>query len=403
MYELTGNTDYLNAVLSAWQMFRDPELGWIHVGGSLAINEGAIYTPGSFHLEAGSASVSELRKRDWFRAERAAIARRQAHHQHHQHDEQHEDGEHEINVSGRSLQNDWNSFPTGEFCGAVFWLKLNQRFHRMDPDNVTFVDEIEREMFNEGLTHQGVNGSGIRYFSNLNGQKENPGNIGTCCEGQGTRLYGSLHEYLFSTIPSVNAVLVDIYAPSSFVTTVAGTAVNLTVSTEFPYGSDVSILVSAPTATPFDLRLRMPSWVDAAAVSVTLNGQPVANEGEPGTYLSLSRTWGSSDQVSFSLPMGLVAHLYTGVTQIAPFTRYAYTFGPVLLAATGTPAMWDASINSLRIPGVNGSNPAAWLEPANDGNALHFTVAALPGLLFQPNWEIQTLQANFSAYPCFDA
>ena len=41
----------------------------------------------------------------------------------------------------------------GEFCGAVFWLKLNQRLHRLDPDNETFVGEIEREVFNEGLAH----------------------------------------------------------------------------------------------------------------------------------------------------------------------------------------------------------------------------------------------------------
>ena len=44
----------------------------------------------------------------------------------------------------------------------------------MYPENETFVLEIEREMFNEGLTHQGKDGVGIRYFSNLNGHKEDP-------------------------------------------------------------------------------------------------------------------------------------------------------------------------------------------------------------------------------------
>lgn len=45
-------------------------------------------------------------------------------------------------------------YPTGEFCGAVFWLKINQRLHRHFPDNETFVLEMEREVYNEGLAHQ---------------------------------------------------------------------------------------------------------------------------------------------------------------------------------------------------------------------------------------------------------
>jgi hypothetical protein len=67
----------------------------------------------------------------------------------------------------------------------------------------------------------GTVSSGIRYYSNLNGVKQAPYNIGTCCEGQGTRLYASLHEFVFS-VPAepapVNAstqLYVDLYTPSS--------------------------------------------------------------------------------------------------------------------------------------------------------------------------------------------
>ena len=49
-YTLTGQQKYLDAVLGAWDMHRDPVKGWIHVGGSLAINEGDIYEPGTFWL-----------------------------------------------------------------------------------------------------------------------------------------------------------------------------------------------------------------------------------------------------------------------------------------------------------------------------------------------------------------
>ena len=43
MYVLTGSPHYLDAVMGAWEMHRDPIKGWIHVGGSLAINEGDNY------------------------------------------------------------------------------------------------------------------------------------------------------------------------------------------------------------------------------------------------------------------------------------------------------------------------------------------------------------------------
>ena len=41
-----------------------------------------------------------------------------------------------------------------------------------------------------------------------------------------------------------------------------------------------------------------------------------------------------------------------------------------------------------------------WLVPSADSNPLHWEVAGVPGVLFQPNWEVQ--QTLFSAFPCFD-
>ena len=54
MYTLTGEQLYLDAVLGAWAMHRDPVRGWIHPGGSLAINEGDIYESGSYWLKYGA-------------------------------------------------------------------------------------------------------------------------------------------------------------------------------------------------------------------------------------------------------------------------------------------------------------------------------------------------------------
>jgi hypothetical protein len=118
MYILTGDALYLDAVMGAWEMHRDPERGWILLGGSLAINEGDIYEPGSFHLEAGTngalASGDAVSPREAARARRGAVrdvdgagahGRASAAHAH---------------VHGHGHGDAWaGKFPTGACCGMV--------------------------------------------------------------------------------------------------------------------------------------------------------------------------------------------------------------------------------------------------------------------------------------------
>ena len=56
---------------------------------------------------------------------------------------------------------------------------------------------------------------GIRYHSVMEGVMERPQNINTCCEGQGSRLLGSLPEYIYSLAPSRQTLYVNLYAESS--------------------------------------------------------------------------------------------------------------------------------------------------------------------------------------------
>jgi len=363
---------------------------------------------------AGARLARWGRKRDWYRAERGRLAGEPGW-QAHDHDAAEHRHAHGLlesdfpagHVDHGHVGDGWGGqFPTGEFCGAMFWLKLNQRFHRLWPDNETFVGEIEREVYNEALTHQGPNGTGIRYFSNLNGLKEAPDRKGTCCEGQGTRLYGSLNEYLFSLAPGAG-LYVDIYAPSDINFTHAGSAVRVVVATAFPGDGAVTLTVTATPAVSMDLALRMPAWAGPGSVAVTVDGA-AGPAGVPGSYLHLHRTWGpATTTVAYTLPLGLATHRYTGSTPTgpgpaAPLPRFAYTVGPVLLAATGAAGRWNATAKALIVPGVDGAAPAGWLKPAGDGHPLHFTVAGAPDMLFQPLWEIENGQV-FSSYPAFPA
>jgi hypothetical protein len=245
----------------------------------------------------------------------------------------------------------------------------------------------------------GVISAGIRYYSNLNGVKQAPYNIGTCCEGQGTRLYASLHEFIFSVpadaAASPAAVYVDLYAPAAVTVAAAGGAtVTVAVATRFPFDGIVSITVTASAAAQLDLALRMPAWTAAAAVPVTVGGVAWPAAGAPGSYLHVAREWDvGATAVSFELPMALAAHLYTGDTQRPPYARFAFTFGPVLLAAVGA---FNVSVDAVSIADVDPTKPDTWLLP--QGN-LTFTVAGDSGVLLVPYFAIYG--ERFSVFPVF--
>jgi hypothetical protein len=127
---------------------------------------------------------------------------------------------------------------------------------------------------------------------------------------------------------------------------------------------------------------------------IQVNGT-VAARGQPGTYVSLDRTWSEGDTISFRLPMDFKLTRYTGVDKIAGHERYALEYGPVLLAVVG-PA--DA-----RLVVRNGQRPedlVKQLEP-KAGQPLHFTLEGDTAHEYIPYWEVAYKQ-SFTCYPIVD-
>lgn len=234
----------------------------------------------------------------------------------------------------------------------------------------------------------------------------------SCCEGQGTRLFGSLPEYIYTLLgpspgPSTGLYL-DLYADSAITFTVASaggpTTATLTQDTAWPYGTSVVLTLTLAQATEFDLALRIPQWVAAASVPVTLNGAPWPQQGAPGTYLHLARTWAAgANTIALQLPMAFTAVRYEGASQLPPFQRWAYLFGPVLMAVEGA---WNSTLGALVMPQPGGvpldpAAPAQWLAPLGDGNPLHFGVSGAPGWTALPYFEVQKADEVFSVFPHF--
>lgn len=329
LYRATGAKKYLDAMLGAWDLFHD---NWEMPGGEMTINEGPfLYEPKSYWLHKES----------------------------------------------------------GELCGNVFWMKINQRFHNLYPDEEKYVAEIEKSLYNVAIANQ-YGPLGIRYFARLDGFKDSshqPGThqaMNTCCEGQGTRAYGSIPEHLYSF--ANDGLWVDLYAASEVTLPVGKGRLSLTVDTQFPYADDVVMTVTEGARAK--LHLRIPSWA-AKNVEVKVNGA-VAATGTPGTYCTLDRTWQSGDKVELSLPRQFKFTPYTGKEPGFGQSNCAIEYGPVLMAAVAVKGEKRSRLIHSSV-----SELASRLRPVA-GKPLHFTIEGEDQFELWPYFEVED-----QAFTCF--
>ena len=334
LYRATGAKKYLDAAIGGWDLYHD---NWEHIGGSLAINEGTfLYEPKSNYLR------------------------------------------HE----------------TGELCGNAFWIKLNQRFHLLYPEQEKYVTEIEKSIYNVAIANQ-YGPEGIRYFAKLVDRKygdHSPNShhcMNTCCEGQGTRIFGSLPEYIYSI--AEDGIYVDLFAASQIKYKIKNQPVSLGMKTTFPYDSKVELVVGSEKAIQSKMRIRIPSWA-SDKMTVFVNGSEVGC-GNPGSYFIVDRKWENGDKVSFTLPMDFRVTKYTGLEKGFEENHYAVEYGHLLMAMVGVKAKKsDIGVNATP------ETIKKLLRPV-PGKPLHFSIAGNSEFEYWPYYEVQ--EEPFSCFPEF--
>ena len=79
-------------------------------------------------------------------------------------------------------------------------------------------------------------------------------------------------------------------------------------------------------------------------------------------------------------------------------SRFAMLYGPLLLAATGP---WDPLLNVVRLPpGLDTSNPTAWLQPTSGKPPGYFSIKHAPDYTYEPYMMLQGEQmTTFAVIP----
>ena len=229
-------------------------------------------------------------------------------------------------VQPRELARELKMFvSTAECCCAYNMMKLTRHLYSWTADPRYF-DYYERVLLNHRLgTIQPETGYTQYYLSLTPGAWKTFNSEDQsfwCCTGTGVEEYSKLNDSIYWHDGS--GVYVNLFIPSELDWTEQG--FQLRQETRFPEQPGTTLLVTAAKPAPMSLRLRIPAWL-AEAPTVKLNGRGMEASAEPGSYLTISRTWKAGDRVELALPMRLHSESMPddGSTQ-------AFLYGPLVLA-----------------------------------------------------------------------
>ncbi|KAI1778013.1 DUF1680-domain-containing protein [Hypoxylon cercidicola] len=219
-----------------------------------------------------------------------------------------------------------------ETCTTYNLLKLARNLF-LHEHNATYMDNYERGLFNQIAASRADTDSSndplLTYFQPLSpGSNRDYGNTGTCCGGTGQESHTKYQETVYLHSADASTLYVNLYIPSTLNWEDKGFVIEQ--ETTFPRGDTAKFTVNGEG--PLDIKLRVPAWV-RKGFQVTVNGEALSGKAaQPGTYLTLSRTWQAGDVVEVQMPFSIRIER----TLDRPDTQNIM-WGPVVLQLLGTP------------------------------------------------------------------
>ncbi|POS68798.1 acetyl-CoA carboxylase [Diaporthe helianthi] len=275
-----------------------------------------------------------------------------------------------------------------ETCTTYNLLKLARNLF-LHEHNATYMDNYERGLFNMITGSRDDTDSPdfprLTYFQPLSPgtPREFGGNTGTCCGGTGMESHTKYQETVYLRSADGSALWVNLFIPSTLTWEEKGFTVEQ--ETAFPREGATKLTVNGQG--PLDIKLRVPAWV-RKGFQVTINGEAAqgSEPAQPGTYLTLSRTWAAGDVIEVKMPFTI----RTKRALDRPDTQ-AIMWGPVLLQTLGTPdnstndTFWQLSLyRGLKLDGDYSHAAVVQTDRNAAGDPLFTTAQAVGNLTVRP-------------------
>jgi len=238
-------------------------------------------------------------------------------------------------TGGTSNDERWQSGPdqlagelsnaTHETCCTYNLLKLTSELFTWDPD-AKLADYYERALFNGILSTQDPEtGMTMYYVPMASGWYKTfctPQDSFWCCTGTGIESPAKFGDSIY--FHDDRGIFVNLFIASEVKW--PEMAVSIRQETRFPEEAATTLTVNCSREMEFELRIRIPSWA-VKAVTVSINGEKQGGPADPGSYLTLARTWKNGDKVSAEMPMSLHLCRMPDDPKLA-----AVMYGPLVLA-----------------------------------------------------------------------
>jgi uncharacterized protein len=120
------------------------------------------------------------------------------------------------------------------------------------------------------------------------------------CPPEIPALFESLGSYFYAT--GLDGIYVSLFNDSEMDWHLDdGTGVRLIQTTNYPAEGEVKLTVYPAKPAQFALHVRYPQW--ASGIDVSVNGEKVTDDLQPGTFINLSRLWQSGDAVTVNFTL----------------------------------------------------------------------------------------------------
>jgi uncharacterized protein len=183
-----------------------------------------------------------------------------------------------------------------------------------------YADQMERVVYNSGISGVSADGSEfcyanpLRWYQQWDTGEEKFGTMRNftnkrwkihtcyCCPPQAFRFMAQISGWAYFV--STEGLHVALYGGSEAAVDIPGAGrIAVRQETAYPWDGRVTITVAEAPAREVGVRLRIPGWCQGAGVKV--NGKPVQDRPEPGSFFPIRRTWKPGDTIELDMPMAV--------------------------------------------------------------------------------------------------
>jgi len=230
-----------------------------------------------------------------------------------------------------------------ETCAAVSAGFFHRNMHMLT-GKATYIDELERALFNGVLP--GVSLDGRSYFY-VNPLEAGPSHQRwdwhscPCCPPMFLKMVAAIPGYIYTT--DSKGVYINLFVSSRASLSCQDTPIGVTVDTEYPWGGELKVKLDPEKPVKMCLRIRQPEWCSKATYQI--NGESIKPRIESG-YAVIERLWLANDEIK--VQFDLTPHFVHANPNVAA-TRglRAIQYGPVVYCLESAD---NGDIKSLWVP-----------------------------------------------------